>query len=339
MHKIMEEDAQYLFSKLDLEGLEGSKVLITGSSGLIGKNLLNLFDAILKSRRYSFEVEAISQQMPSDAYKLHHSIQCKSGNLSEGTNAFNLSEYDYIFHAATYGQPSKFSEKSLETLNLNGPIVIELSKHLSRKGTFVFLSTSEIYSGSDFTPNTEFDLGKLALFNPRAAYVYGKLFGEVALLQMRNEHRIRIGRIALSYGPGTKLDDSRVLNQLIHRGVTQQRVDLLDSGDSIRTYCYVRDTIEMLLRIAFQGSSEIYNVGGISQVSIEELGFKISKILGVPFSRQDKTQRHLDSPRQVRLDISKYESEFGEMNFVGLADGLQRTISWQKSELFNRSES
>jgi len=338
MHKIMEEDAQYLISKLGLKGLEGSRVLITGSSGLIGRNLLNFFDAMLSSGRCSFEVDAISQHEQPDTDKLHHEIHCKAGNLSKGTKNFNLSKYDYIFHAATYGQPSKFTEKSIETLSLNGPIVIELSEYLSSDGTFVFLSTSEIYSGSDSTPNTEFDLGKLQVMNPRAAYVYGKLFGEVALLQMRSEHRIRIGRIALSYGPGTKLDDSRVLNELIHRGITQQKVDLLDSGESIRTYCYVRDTLEMLLRIAFLGSSEIYNIGGVSQVSIRELGFEISKSLSVPFSRQDTPQQLLDSPKQVGLDISKYENEFGRMNFVELTEGLHRTISWQKSELFNWSK-
>ncbi len=330
----MEEDAAYLISRLDLKALEGSTILVTGSSGLIGSNLLLLFNSLLKSGKYSFDVHAISKHASVDIRDYHRRIKFKFGNLSTGTSAFNLTEYDFIFHAATYGQPSKFTQKGIETLILNGPIVLELSKFLSPKGTFVFLSTSEIYSGSNAKPSLETDLVKLSIMNPRAAYVYGKLFGEVALLQIKNEHRIRIARISLSYGPGTRLGDSRVLNQLIHRGITERKVELLDSGVAIRSYCYVRDTLEMLLNVALLGTSEIYNIGGKSQTSIRDLGLEISRILQVSFRPEDEIHSYLDSPKQVEMDISKYEAEFGRIKFIELNEGLQRTISWQRSKLF-----
>jgi UDP-glucuronate decarboxylase len=336
MSNVIEEDSIYLSSKLALPNLDGARILLTGSSGLIGMNILSLFNYLLTSKRFSFEVDALSTNLSKQVTVFDPKINFKAGDLSTGVKNFDLRKYDYIIHAATYSQPSKFTTQTMETLNLNGPIVIDLSKYLEPNGTFLFLSTSEIYSGSESNINTESDLGKLPIQSPRASYVYGKIFGEVSLLQLSSQFRIRIGRIALSYGAGTKLGDSRVMNQLIHRAITEGKVELADSGIAIRTYCYVRDTIEMLLNVMFWGKSEIYNIGGISTVSIRELGEQISNVIGVPFYLPTSSANFLEAPMQVKLDISKYEREFGDMQFIQFPDGLLRTVEWQKATLFKK---
>lgn len=339
MHKILTQDAKYLIEKLTLPDLDNSRILLTGSTGLIGSNMLNFLNQLLLSGKYTFDVDALSFRPRQDTNNFHSRIHFQTGDLSLGTKEFKLKKYNYIIHAATYGQPGKFTIKSLDTLALNGPVVIELTQRLEENGTFLFLSTSEIYSGSTLAPNRESDLGSVPIHSARGAYVYGKIFGEVSLLQLSEKYRVRIGRIALSYGPGTKLGDSRVLNQLIQRGHTEHKIELADAGDAVRTYCYVRDTVEMLLKITFWGRSEIYNIGGVSKVTIRELGEEISKIMKVPFSHPSVTESHLDAPKQVELDISKFQNEFGKMEFIPLKDGLSRTIEWQKSELFKGENS
>jgi UDP-glucuronate decarboxylase len=334
MHDIFVEDSHYLLNKLALPNLDGSRILLTGSSGLIGKNILNFLDTLLKSAKFSFSVDALSMNSIGDQHEYHQNIEFKRGDLSLGLQNFNLTSYNYIIHAATYGQPGKFTSKPLETLSLNGPLVMALTQHLDSKGTFLFLSSSEVYVGSESTPNVETELGKISVENPRAAYVYGKIFGEVALLHQKAQFKVRIARIALSYGPGTRLGDSRVLNQLIYRGVTEGKVELADAGNALRTYCYVRDTTEMLLNILFWGKSEIYNVGGSSTISIRELGEEISKILCVPFSYPTTSVNYLEAPTQVELDTSKYRNEFGELDLMQLPLGLRRTIMWQENVLF-----
>ncbi len=336
MSNVIEEDSIYLASKLVLPNLDGARILLTGSSGLIGMNILSLFNFLLTSKKFSFDVDALSSSLNKTDVFVHPKINFKTGDLSTGIKNFELRKYDYIIHAATYSQPSKFTSQTMETLSLNGPVVIDLAKYLEPNGTFLFLSTSEIYSGSDSNINTESDLGKLPIQSPRAAYVYGKIFGEVSLLQLSSQFRVRIGRIALSYGAGTKLGDSRVMNQLIYRALTESKVELLDSGNAIRTYCYVRDTIEMLLNVMFWGKSEIYNIGGVSTLSIRELGEQVSNILGVPFYLPTSSANFLEAPMQVKLDISKYEREFGEMQFIQFHDGLLRTVEWQKATLYNK---
>jgi len=126
---------------------------------------------------------------------------------------------------------------------------------------------------------------------------------------------------------------------VIQRGIEEKRIILADTGNAIRTYCYVRDTVEMLLKIAFWGQSEIYNIGGVSKVSIRELGKEISRIMKVPFSYPSISKNHLEAPKQVQLDISKFQNEFGEIDFISLQEGLSRTIEWQKSELFGSENS
>lgn len=336
MHKIFFQDANYLLNRITLPNLDNARILVTGSTGLIGSNILNYFNQLLVSEKHIFDVDALSVYPRVNTSEFHSRIHFQSGDLSMGIEKFNLQKYSYIIHAATYGQPGKFVAKSLDTLSLNGPVVIELTKLLEDDGTFLFLSTSEIYSGSPINPNSELDLGSVPIESARSAYVYGKVFGEVSLLQLREKYRIRIGRIALSYGPGTKLSDSRVLNQLIQRGSVDHKIELADAGEAIRTYCYVRDTVEMLLNIMFWGQSEIYNVGGISKVTIRELGEEISSIMKIPFSFPSESKNHLDAPKQVELDISKYRSEFVEMEFMPLREGLRRTIEWQRNEIFER---
>jgi UDP-glucuronate decarboxylase len=334
VNKIFWEDSNSLLERVRLPNLNGSRILLTGATGLIGRNILNFLQVILESQKSTFDVDALSMSPIEESTKYHQRIRFQSGNLSRGLHQFDLRTYDYIIHAATYGQPSKFISKSTETMALNGPIVIEITKFLQPNGTFLYLSSSEIYSGSSQNPNNEDDLGALPFDSDRAPYVYGKTFGEVSLMQLREEHSIRIGRIALSYGPGTKKSDSRVLNQLIRRGILQGEVTLGDAGNAIRTYCYVSDTVEMLMNIAFWGKSEVYNVGGVSKVTIRELGKNIASILGVKFSFPETVSEYLDSPKQVELDISKFENEFGAMDFAPLHQGLLRTIEWQRTELF-----
>jgi UDP-glucuronate decarboxylase len=336
MHKVLIQDADYLSEKIALPNLNNARILVTGSTGLIGGSILNYFNQLLRSGKYSFDVDALSVQPRLGTSEFHHRIKFQSGDLSLGLNRFTLKKYDYIIHAATYGQPGKFISNTWDTLALNGPVVMDLTTLLEASGTFLYLSTSEIYSNSSSSPNTEMDFGHVPIESSRSGYVYGKIFGEVALLQLSSKYRIRIGRIALSYGPGTKLSDSRVLNQLIQRGIVDHRIELADTGDAIRTYCYVRDTVEMLLTITFWGQSEIYNIGGISKVTIRELGEGISKILKVPFSYPSVSKNYLEAPRQVELDISKYRREFGDIEFMPLQQGLDRTIEWQASELYQK---
>lgn len=339
MDRIMSEDADFLSNKFKNLDLEGARILVTGSSGLIGRNLIQFLYSLLESNDMKFDVDAYSNYPNLDSRACHPRIQRKFGNLISKHFSLENNKYDYVFHAATYGQPAKFVKNSIETMMLNGPVVMSLSEHLEIGGTFVFFSSSEVYSGSPKIPHVESDFGRLGIDESRAPYVYGKLFGETTLMQLREKYKVRIPRISLAYGPGTKEGDSRVLNQLIQRGITEGRVDLKDSGNAIRTYCYVRDVIEMMITMTFFGQHEVYNVGGNSSISIRKLGELISTILDVPFSLQGESPAFLIAPTEVQVSMAKYESEFQAIDYLDLSEGLHKTIEWQKTYLYSGEKS
>ncbi len=134
-------------------------------------------------------------------------------------------------------------------------------------------------------------------------------------------------RISLAYGPGTKKSDARVLNQFIEKALTRGRIDLIDDGSARPTYCYIDDTVEMLWNILLHGTQEVYNVGGISEISLSALSQKIGHMLGVPAVIPVSP---VGTPH-VKMDISRYQKEFGKTDYVSLDDGLRATIAYQRA--------
>lgn len=336
VHNIIFEDIEKIASRVDCSPLEGKKILVTGGTGLIGLYFLNFFTYLIKNRNMSILVDSISKTNPREETKENFpNVNFITLDLGASQELGFEANYDLIIHAAGYGQPKKFLADEITTMMLNGVATIKLARLLKQGGTFVFLSTSEIYLGSPSLPNKESDTGFISSDHARAPYIIGKSFGETVLASLnRSGVNTKIARIALAYGPGTKLDDERILNQLIKRGITEGEVRLLDQGKAIRTYCYVADTVEMLLNIALFGKSMTYNVGGISRVTIRELADTLGGILNVGVMGSEN-QTFLDSaPKEVALDMSKYIEEFGSPTFEDLRVGLKRTIVWQRENLY-----
>jgi nucleoside-diphosphate-sugar epimerase len=336
VHDIIFQDVEKIASRVDCSPLEGKRILVTGGTGLIGLYFLNFFTYLIKTRNMSFLVDSISKTDPSEETKdSFPNINFISLDLGAGHNLNLEKDYDLIIHAAGYGQPKKFLADEISTMMLNGVATLKLAGLLKQSGTFVFLSTSEVYLGSPSLPNKESDTGFISSDHARAPYIIGKSFGEAVLASLnRSGVNTKIARIALAYGPGTKLDDERILNQLIKRGVSEGEVRLLDQGKAVRTYCYIADTVEMLLNIALFGKSMTYNVGGISRITIRGLADMIGGILNVGVIGSEN-QAFLDSaPKEVALDMTKYIEEFGRPKFEDLEMGLKRTIVWQRENLY-----
>lgn len=338
MHRIILEDLNRIKSRLDLSSLNNKKVLVTGGTGLIGQYLLNLLVNLVESDGLKIEIDSISKRKPTTGHvstspalnflqvDLGHEFQLDIGR-----------RYDLIVHAAGYGQPQKFLADEIATLTINGASTISLSRYLRKDGIFLFLSTSEVYLGSLNSPNSELDIGLIRSDHQRAPYVIGKSFGETVMSSLRRAgFNTKIARVALAYGPGTGRDDSRVLNELIRRGILDKKITLMDQGKAIRTYCYVTDTVEMLLNIALFGKSMIYNVGGISRVTILELAQIIGEILGVEVMSSSNQAFLTSAPQEVSLDLTQYSQEFGVVDFQTLRFGLEQTINWQRENLYSK---
>ncbi len=186
-----------------------------------------------------------------------------------------------------------------------------------------------MYNGNNNYNITENEIGTTTPSHSRACYIESKRCGEtICHIYQANGYDVKIARLSLAYGPFTKLGDSRVLNSIIDKGLNQDKIELLDDGSAIRTYCYITDVIEMFWNIIFNGREVVYNVSGFSSSSIKELantiGNKLNKKVIAPLFNLGLE----GNPKIVSISSEKYIKEFNKSRFIDLEVGLNRTIEW-----------
>lgn len=289
--------------------MRGKRVLVTGATGMIGRIIV----ATLKGFGGIKVLEADSSWHIGEALK---------------ANA------DYVIHGAGYAQPAKFMAEPLDTIDLNTNWTLKLSNALRKDGRMIFLSTSEVCNGNVRQLHTEDDIGTTSPAHIRAAYIESKRCGEAIVHAARAAGKnITAARVSLSYGPGVKRGDTRVINEFITQALKVGQIVLQDGGQARRTYCYVTDTVEMILNILMRGDRPVYNVGGEGEVTVLTLARRIAaqvpgtdvkapRGLGVAFT---------GAPAHVTLDMSRTKQAFRKFDFVRLDDGLTRTIAWHRA--------
>ncbi len=279
------------------------KALVSGAFGLVGQHIVKS----LESRGYR-------------VIKMH---------LDELLFPEDYGGYDVVAHAGGYGQPQMFSKDKLKTIEINTTLTKALFKFLKPNGKFLFISSSEVYSGAP-TPYKETYIGTTTPQHPRACYIEGKRCGEAICMAMKEQgYDVKIARLALAYGPGTKKGDTRVLNQFIEQALTTGQIVLKDMGLAMRTYVYIEDAVEMMIQSLFLGKEVVYNIGGESTISIYHLAEMIGNIIGVPVLVTPDGFGLSGAPEDVKLCLNRYKSEF-DIRFVSLDEGLKRTIEYQK---------
>jgi UDP-glucuronate decarboxylase len=326
---VLVADGHAIRSHVDLTKLDGAEVLLTGASGLIGSHLLH----VLSTGTGPCPRRVIGVSRTGDlplGVVVGPNVEIVMGDLTDAQFLRSLPEADVTIHGAGYGQPGRFLQDPLATLALNTTATIELIRKTREGGRFLFMSTSEVYSGLERDEYRESDIGTTTTDHPRAAYIEGKRAGEAATIAARAARNLdaKAVRIALAYGPGIKSGDARVINEFIVRAMTDGAIEMRDPGAAMRTYCYVTDAVEMILRVLVDGDDSIYNVGGTSRTSISDLARLIGKITGVPVLVPEQDGGAMGAPNDVQLDLSRVLALTGKRDFVPLDEGIKRTIEW-----------
>ena len=313
----------------------GKSIMITGATGIVGYNLLKILDDLIEKQSLNVKIFAIHKQpLPFFMKSFRNKVHFIMGDIVKLVNDDALPNADIIIHGAGYGQPEKFMSDPYLTIEINTFVTNFLLRKASEK--FIFLSTSEIYSGTDKEESFENEVGLTNTDHPRSPYIEGKRLGETLTLLSNKELGITstVARLSLAYGPGVKINDSRVLNQLIYRGLVHKKIELRDSGQNIRNYLYITDAVYILTKLLLKSEGGIFNVGGESEVSIKELGKIIAEILEVDFTYPENSLDHI-SPKRVKLNMDKTQRTVGGINFLDIEKGLIATIEWHKFLLEN----
>lgn len=331
MLKLIYDDVTDILPNIDFSKLKNKRILITGASGLVGIYMMSCIERFREKNDLSIWCW-INNNLEPKFEKLFENCVVIHGDITDKKNFIALPNFDIIIHAAGYGQPGKFLEDKIKTIKLNTDSTTELFKLLNKDGKFLFISTSEIYNGLNLSAITEEQIGTTNTDHFRSSYIEGKRCGEALCYAHKDiGYDVKIARLSLAYGPGTRKNDKRVLNAIIQRGIQEKDIRLMDGGSAVRTYCYISDVVEMMWNILLHGKKTVYNVGGQSQTTIldlaEMVGKKLSKKVIVP---TDDLNSLSGNPTIVNISIERYLSEFNKKSFIDLNDGLESTIEWQR---------
>ncbi len=333
---IIPTDTAAVCEAVDFRPLEGKRVLVTGASGLIGGYLTACLYHLKVHLGHHITVYAVVRSGVPAHLKVY--LDCPGttviqGDLTSPPFWNEIPRSDWIIHAAGYGQPSRFLQDPVKTLALNTSTTLALFEKLAPSGRFLFVSTSEVYSGLPGHRHRETEIGRTTPAHPRACYIEGKRSGE-AICNAYRERGVeaKSARLALAYGPGTRQGDGRVINNFIEKGLKGD-ITLLDRGEATRTYCYVSDAVEILWRILLEGKDPVYNVGGTSRITIRDLALAIGEYLGVAVLLPEVPAQMSGAPGEVGLHMGRVREEFGKKRFIPLKVGLPRTIEWQRAFL------
>jgi UDP-glucuronate decarboxylase len=335
---MISEGIETICNKVDFNDLNDKTILVTGASGLVGSTFITCLH-YLKTSGYRINVYAqtLSGFAPYISTLIHESgFNVVQADLSNFESYSYLPEADLIIHSAGYAQPTRFLANPAATLQINTSATIALLNNLRKDGSFLFLSSSEVYSGLTKGPFSEEMIGSTTPFHPRAAYIEGKRCGEaICGSYSASDIKAKVVRLGDIYGPGTRKHDKRALNNFIEKALLYSTIDLLDSGSAVRTYCYIYDAVELMWQILLSGKERVYNVGGRSTYSIAELAQTIGHLTGANVVFPERSTGIAGAPPVLMQDLTRVETEFQKFNYTNLEDGLRATIAWQRKLYLN----
>lgn len=347
MNRVIEEDLEKI--KQSLIGLsdkiKDKTFLITGGAGFLGSwicDSLNVFGAkiICVDNLITGSIKNISHLINQKNFKfIQHDI----------TKPINIEEnVDYVIHMASIASPPIFQRRPLETLNANvfGTInLLEFSKGKKVK-TFLFTSTSEVYGNppDNAIPTPETFPGLVYSFGPRAMYDEGKRAAEAyiySFFEQYKEPSVKIVRIFNTYGPRLDFNSdnvsyARALSKFLNQAINNKVIEIYGDGNQTRSFCYITDQIEGLIKFLLTDSGErVMNIGNDKEITIIELAQKIinatnsnSKI--VLNAKPNYNLTH--DPTRRCPDITRARKILGFSPKVSLEEGIKRTFLWFKEE-------
>jgi len=315
------------------------RILITGASGLIGNGLCILLCSIIDSFKsrcslvlgYHREIPAFASLLPEKFEDC--SIQWLRQDLGNSNNIESYRDsFDFIFHCAGYAQPSLFDMHQIESFSINTAGLVSLAELLRPGGSLLFMSSYQVYSGSYVrSPFREESSCSVLPDNARAPYIQGKKSGEVLCEVLRKKGQRCISfRLSDIFGPGTKKNDSRAINQFIKRALLERKVWMHGTGNAVRNYCYLPDACHMILHASMKGDQSIYNIGSNESCTVSQIAQLIAEELSVDIEFRNTRPKISASSDYLDVSIDKYLKEFGQPTFHSLQQGLKQTIAWQK---------
>jgi nucleoside-diphosphate-sugar epimerase len=176
----------------------------------------------------------------------------------------------------------------------------------------------------------ESQVGTATPLHPRAGYIFGKLCGETIVNAYRQDDvDAKSVRLGLTYGPGTRKNDQRAMSTFIQQTLTTGKLELKYPGLEKRVFCYISDAVELMLLVLLHGKYAVYNIGGQTITSMRQIAAQIADLTGARLN-YPIIEKEMDGARAVNMNHYRIQNEFGKKDFIGLEEGLKKTVDWQR---------
>ena len=304
--------------------------MITGAAGFLGSHLCDRF---IKD---DYHVIAMDNLITGRLKNIEHLFQLENFEFynHDVSKFIHVSgELDYILHFASPASPIDYLKIPIQTLKV-GSLGIHNCLGLARvkNARVLIASTSEIYGDPTVHPQTEDYWGNVNPVGPRGVYDEAKRFQEAITMAYHTFHGVetRIVRIFNTYGPRMRLNDGRVLPAFIGQALRGEDLTVFGDGSQTRSFCYVDDLVEGIVRLLHSDCSDPVNIGNPDEITISQFAEEIIKLTG---TTQKVIYKDLpvDDPKQRQPDITKARKLLNWEPQIDRAEGLKRTYAYFKS--------
>lgn len=345
---VIRDDARTVVEHLGrlLDPLCGSTVLVTGAAGFLGSYFLDVLDAFNEAHPgRPCRVLALDTFLVGPPERINHLlgkpwIACRSHDISKPYD-FDVTP-DWIIHCASIGSPAIYRANPLAVIGANVLGTWNMLE-LTRKGArgLLAFSSSEIYGDPQVIPTPEDYRGWVSCTGPRACYDESKRMAETLASTYFRLHRTPVKTIRPFnvYGPGQRLDDGRIIPDLLRAALAGGPLTLFSDGKATRSFCYVSDFVEacMTLLVMPEADGEAFNVGNAEEVTIEAAARIMARVaadppLEVAFGTSPEADFLVDNPQRRCPDLTKLHRLTGYTARVMLEEGLSRSLTSYRQE-------
>ncbi|MBR56889.1 MAG: NAD-dependent dehydratase [Myxococcales bacterium] len=307
-------------------------VVITGAAGFLGSHLCDRF---LNDGYRVIGMDNLITGSPDNIEHLLGTPEFRFVNQDVTEFIYVSEPVDVVLHFASPASPPDYLKHPIKTLKV-GALGTHKTLGLAKaKGAkFLLASTSEVYGDPQVHPQREDYWGHVNPTGPRGVYDEAKRYAEALTMAYNRAHGVdtRIIRIFNTYGPRMRLNDGRVVPNFIYQLLTGNPISIYGDGEQTRSFCYVADLVEAIVRVVNQDEIDPFNLGNPVEISMLELAQTMAKMAGTEcqFVYKDLP---VDDPKRRQPDISRAKEVLGWVPGVSLEEGMRETFAYFKDRM------
>lgn len=315
--------------------MNSARALVTGGAGFLGSHLC---DALLGE---GYAVVAADNLLTGRLSNLEHLRNESRFEFLEQDvcAAIQCGAVNYVFHFASPASPVDYAAHGIETLRVGSFGTFEaLEVAKKHSASFMMASTSECYGDPLEHPQRETYWGHVNPIGPRSVYDEAKRFSEAVTMAYHRYHKVdtRILRIFNTYGPRMQINDGRVIPNFMWQALRGQNLTVYGDGSQTRSFCYVSDEVDGIVRLSKSSEHEPVNIGNPTEFTILDCAKRVVAVSGSASKIQFEPLPQ-DDPKQRRPDISKARRLLGWEPKVDLETGLKLSLEYFQKAVQERS--